>query len=192
MARPGRCRRSARSSTTPHHHGAVGLAPHEQVVVRHEERHGRHRGRRLRLDGPQPVQCLLDVYWPVRAILTTPRRGFAPTTSGSWALTRPPVSRHDHAAHVQTDLDAISSRIKSIKAIEIIGKVLAIVGVAAFTGGAAGAAVGGALEGAGHPRRDCRGRVPGRVATFTLVSRLDDPARVGRAPASARTWSPTR
>jgi Domain of unknown function (DUF4157) len=83
------------------------------------------------------------------------------------------------------DLDAISSRIKWIKAIEIIGKVLAIVGVAAFTGGAAGAAVGGALEGAGASAGViAAGEFAAEVATFTLVSRLGNQLAFGRSDTS--------
>ena len=83
------------------------------------------------------------------------------------------------------DLDAISSRIKWIKAIEIIGKVLAIVGVAAFTGGAAGAAVGGALEGAGASAGViAAGGFAAEVATFTLVSRLGNQLAFGRSDTS--------
>ena len=80
-----------------------------------------------------------------------------------------------------SDMDAIRSRIKTIKVIETVGKVLAIVGVAALTGGAAGAAVGGALEGTfGAGMIAASGEFVAEVATFTLVSRTGNQMAFGK------------
>src|SRR5262249_22386298 len=86
-----------------------------------------------------------------------------------------------HEPTFKPDLDAIVNRIKWIKAIEIIGKVLAIVAVAAFTGGAAGAAFGGVLEGAGASAGViAAGEFAAEVVSFTLVSRLGNQLAFGK------------
>jgi hypothetical protein len=79
------------------------------------------------------------------------------------------------------DTDAIKSRIKTVKVIETLGKVLAIIGVAALTGGAAGAAVGGALEGAGATAGVvATGEFAAEVVTFTVASRIGNQVAFGK------------
>jgi len=78
------------------------------------------------------------------------------------------------------DCDDIRSRIKTVKTIEALGKVLAIVGIAALTGGAAGAAVGGVLEGAGAGTAVvASGEFAAEVVTFTMASRAGNQAVFG-------------
>jgi hypothetical protein len=78
------------------------------------------------------------------------------------------------------DCDDIKSRIKTVKTIEALGKVLAIIGVSALTGGAAGAAVGGMLEGAGaSAAMVASGEFAAEVVTFTMVSRAGNQAVFG-------------
>jgi hypothetical protein len=83
------------------------------------------------------------------------------------------------------DCDDIRSRIKTVKTIEALGKVLAIIGVSALTGGAAGAAVGGLLEGAGAGAAVvASGEFVAEVVTFTMVSRAGNQAVFGGNQAS--------
>ncbi|TMQ07556.1 MAG: DUF4157 domain-containing protein [Deltaproteobacteria bacterium] len=83
------------------------------------------------------------------------------------------------------DCDDIRSRIKTVKTIEALGKVLAIIGVSALTGGAAGAAVGGVLEGAGAGAAVvASGEFIAEVVTFTMVSRAGNQAVFGGNQAS--------
>lgn len=78
------------------------------------------------------------------------------------------------------DCDDIKSRIKTAKTIEALGKVLAIIGVSALTGGAAGAAVGGVLEGAGASAAVvASGEFAAELVTFTMVSRAGNQAVFG-------------
>ncbi|HEX8113830.1 MAG TPA: hypothetical protein VF516_39130, partial [Kofleriaceae bacterium] len=79
------------------------------------------------------------------------------------------------------DLQDIQSRIKTVKLLETLGKVLAIMGVAALTGGAAGAAVGTALEGMGASAGvAATGEFAAEVAAFTLTSRLGNDLAFGK------------
>jgi len=83
------------------------------------------------------------------------------------------------------DCDDIRSRIKTVKTIEALGKVLAIIGVSALTGGAAGAAVGGLLEGAGAGAAVvASGEFVAEVVTFTMVSRAGNQSVFGGNQAS--------
>lgn len=75
------------------------------------------------------------------------------------------------------DLAAIASRVKWVKAIEIVGKVLMIMAVAALTAGVAGAAVASALEGTGVA---AIASYAAEVTTFTLVSRLGNQIAFGK------------
>lgn len=78
------------------------------------------------------------------------------------------------------DCDDIRSRIKTAKTIEALGKVLAIIGVSALTGGAAGAAASGLLEGAGAGGAVvATGEFAAEVVTFTMVSRAGNQAVFG-------------
>jgi hypothetical protein len=79
------------------------------------------------------------------------------------------------------DLQDIQSRIKTVKLLETLGKVLAIMGVAALTGGAAGAAVGTALEGMGASAGvAATSEFAAEVAAFTLTSRLGNDLAFGK------------
>lgn len=79
------------------------------------------------------------------------------------------------------DLKDIQSRIKTVKVLETLAKVLAIMAVAALTGGAAGAAVGTALEGMGASAGVvATGEFAAEVAAFTLTSRLGNDLAFGK------------
>ena len=81
------------------------------------------------------------------------------------------------------DREAIESRIKTIQTVQMLGKVLAVVGVAALTSGAAGAAFAGALEGAGAGATVVAGgEFAAEVVTFTAVNRLGNEAVLGQKP----------
>ncbi|MFT3699673.1 MAG: DUF4157 domain-containing protein [Kofleriaceae bacterium] len=81
------------------------------------------------------------------------------------------------------DLKAIESRKETVEAIKMFGKVLAIVGVAALTGGVAGAAFAGALEGAGASAAVvATGEFAAEVVTFTAVNRLGNEYVLGQKP----------
>jgi hypothetical protein len=100
------------------------------------------------------------------------------------ALGRPAVDQLQalcNSEQFKKDIEAIKSRLKTIAVIETLGKVLAIVGVAALTGGAAGAAVGGALEGAGATAGvAAAGEFAAEVVTFTVVSRIGNQVAFGK------------
>lgn len=100
------------------------------------------------------------------------------------ALGRPAVDQLQalcNSDQFKKDIEAIKSRLKTIAVIETLGKVLAIVGVAALTGGAAGAAVGGALEGAGATAGvAAAGEFAAEVVTFTVVSRIGNQVAFGK------------
>ena len=100
------------------------------------------------------------------------------------ALGRPAVDQLQalcNSDQFKKDIEAIKSRLKTIAVIETLGKVLAIVGVAALTGGAAGAAVGGALEGAGATAGvAAAGEFAAEVVTFTVVSRVGNQVAFGK------------
>ena len=86
-----------------------------------------------------------------------------------------------NSAQFKKDIEAIKSRLKTIAVIETLGKVLAIIGVAALTGGAAGAAVGGALEGASATAGvAAAGEFAAEVVTFTVVSRIGNQVAFGK------------
>ena len=81
------------------------------------------------------------------------------------------------------DVAAIESRKETVEAVKMFGKVLAIVGVAALTGGAAGAAFAGALEGAGASAAVvATGEFAAEVVTFTAVNRLGNEYVLGQKP----------
>ena len=81
----------------------------------------------------------------------------------------------------KADIKAIESRIKNIALVQTLAKVLAIVGVAALTAGVAGAAVGGALEGAGAATGVVTtGEFAAEVVTFTMVTRAGNEVAFGK------------
>ncbi len=99
------------------------------------------------------------------------------------AAGRPAVNKMTeivNGADFKEKYKALQERGKHVATVETIGKVLAIVGVAALTGGAAGAAVGGALEGVGASAVTVAGaEFATEVLTFTAVSRLGNQAAFG-------------
>ena len=164
--------------------GLSSLLAVDEAVLRHEEGHGRHRRGRVRHPGPRCPRSAPATRPGLRRSSTTPRKESAARGDfrqlGSAATNKFLAIVHERT--FKPDLDAIVNRIKWIKAIEIIGKVLAIVAVAAFTGGAAGAAVGGALEGAGASAGViAAGGFAAEVVTFTLVSRLGNELAFGKS-----------
>jgi hypothetical protein len=97
---------------------------------------------------------------------------------------RPTVDRLQkltNSEKFKTDIKAIESRIKNIALVQTLAKVLVIVGAAALTAGVAGAAVGGALEGAGATAGViATGEFAAEVVTFTLVTRAGNEIAFGK------------